>query len=71
MYRRYGDVVSCIWEQTTVLMVGTAAAESEAGEQDAGGTRVTGMEDRVGLQSGHMLYHPHSDSPASGLCSAG
>ena len=38
MYRRYGDVVSCIWEQTTVLMVGKAAAESEAGEQDAGGT---------------------------------
>ena len=53
------------------LLVGMAGAESEAGEQDAGGTRVTGMEDRVGLQSGHMLYHPHSDSPASGLCSAG
>ena len=31
-------MVSCIWEQTTVLMVGKAGAESEAGEQDAGRT---------------------------------
>ena len=38
MDRRYRDVVSCIWEQTTVLTVGKAGAESEAGEHDAGGT---------------------------------
>ena len=38
MDRRCWDVVSCNWEQTTVLSVGKAAAESEAGEHDAGGT---------------------------------
>ena len=31
-------MVSCIWEQTTVLTVVKAGAESEAGEQDAVGT---------------------------------
>ena len=38
MDRRCRDVVSCIWEQTTVSMVGKAGAESEAGEHNAGGT---------------------------------
>ena len=38
MDRRCRDVVSCIWEQNTVLKVGMAGAESEAGEQDAGDT---------------------------------
>ena len=33
--------------------------------------RVTGTEDRVSLQSGHVLCGPHSDSPAPGLCSGG
>ena len=52
------------------LSVGTAAARSRW-TGCRWHHRVTGTEDRVSLQSGHVLCGPHSDSPAPGLCCGG